>query len=249
MPDLNLLLLPLLGAYFLVAYTNLFYYNQLQLDRQRLIFSVFLIAFLLLVASFTITSVLKTYYPEFSDTLVGFIPIKEKWIGTSLVAFLLAVGLSLALNLFIGRSRSLARAVRKHGDAFQNLLLDALLSRELLMVSLKNNKVYIGFVDRYPPGGLELPYFEITPVLSGYRDADDNTLKISTDYSKAYESLLLNDEADEDGDISEDISEIVLTVNIEELVSASPFNSSVFRKMNPSDSRKKEVDPELESTS
>ncbi len=52
-----------------------------------------------------------------------------------------------------------------------------------MQLTLKNNKVYIGFTDIILVAK-ETNYLKITPVLSGYRDFESKLLKITTNYLK-----------------------------------------------------------------
>lgn len=57
---------------------------------------------------------------------------------------------------------------------------------KLVMISLGDNKVYVGFISQLPPAtASKLTYVRILPVWSGYRDKDDRTVSRTTDYEEA----------------------------------------------------------------
>lgn len=57
---------------------------------------------------------------------------------------------------------------------------------QLLMITLGDNKVYVGFVSQLPPvSASELSYVRILPVWSGYRDKDDRRVYRTTNYDQA----------------------------------------------------------------
>lgn len=56
----------------------------------------------------------------------------------------------------------------------------------LVMVTLSDNKVYVGFVDQLPPAvASKFEYLRILPVWSGYRDGADRRVYRTTSYEKA----------------------------------------------------------------
>ncbi|MEM6737091.1 MAG: hypothetical protein AAF620_13580 [Bacteroidota bacterium] len=234
MPDLNLLIFPLLGSYFFLSRTNYFKIRQQLLDRQRLIFTILLYALCFLTLSFIVASLIKEWFPLFSYKILLLIPIKQKWVGTCLLSFILALFSSLVLNLWYKESKSFVKAVLKYGNDLHKLLLSAFTNRELLMVSLKNNKVYIGFIDYLPKSNdFNFLYFKITPIVSGYRLDTNHSLEITTNYFKAYENYhILSENEDFSEDAFDNLDKIEVIIKTDELVSASLFNIELYQQFN-----------------
>ena len=228
MPDLNLLILPLIGSYFLLSNTYRLYYVQQQLDRQRLIFLTFLYSFYLLVTAFAVASALRFLLPSLTQSVEQWLPIKQPWIGTSFLALLMGFMTPLVVNKFFNKEKSLIKAVRKYGNSLQNLLLESFLNKTLIMVTITGGKVYVGFIDSFPAGGLDIPYFDITPVFSGYRD-EKHQLHFTTDYLEAYEGI-----STDKIEAYDDLNKIVVTLKTEDVVTSSPFNSELYVRFNPS---------------
>jgi hypothetical protein len=111
--------------------------------------------------------------------------VKERFIETGLLSFLLGVALSHLFNLLWSKEKIMKKVIFKYGGEVERLTLDCFLNQDLLMISLKNNKVYIGFVSELE-FSLDSEFIKIDPVFSGYRD-DTKKLNITTDYLEAFE--------------------------------------------------------------
>ena len=89
------------------------------------------------------------------------------------------------LNLLFDKGRAEERVAAKYGDLVELLIAEAIERSELIEVSLKTGKSYIGFaigntISRWPEADLAL-----LPVASGYRSKDTQELVITTDYATA----------------------------------------------------------------
>jgi len=228
-PDLNLLILPILGAYLLISKTHYFRFKQQLLDRQRLIFTTLLYSVYLLVLSFLISSIIKKFLPEFSFLILSNIPIKEKWIGTTTLSFLLGFTSPYLINIFFKDVTSMFKAIREVGNMFHNLLLSAFLNRDLVMITLTNGKVYIGFIDTLPE--FNFLYFKLTPVFSGYRNSD-HKLELSTNYMEAYQKLIDTSEIEDDS--YTDLDNIEIALKTEEVLSSSIFDINLYKQFQDS---------------
>ncbi|MFB6306439.1 MAG: hypothetical protein ABEH43_05540, partial [Flavobacteriales bacterium] len=97
------------------------------------------------------------------------------------------------------QGRYIVEAISEVGSELDILFSTSFNYEEQVMITLENNKVYIGYV-------LELPipsvsnYIRLMPLLSGYRDQKDKKLHLTTKYIEAYkeyESFKSNYEDDE----------------------------------------------------
>lgn len=76
-------------------------------------------------------------------------------------------------------------------NQFEYMLYEATKSVRMLQITLKSNKVYIGYIqntlinDNFD----DTEYFTIYPLISGYRNKDDLTLTLTTSYADAYKQI------------------------------------------------------------
>lgn len=187
MPSFNLLILPILGAFYFIE-TNHFYKVKYSLhDRQRYIYTSFLFAFYLLIPSFAIASAVKHEFPAFSYFILKNLPIKEPHVGTSLLSFLVGFSSAHISNWITSKENILKKLVEKYGGEVERLTLECFTNKELLQVSLKNDKVYIGFISEVK-FTLDNQIIILDPVFSGYRD-EYKKIQIITDYLEAFETF------------------------------------------------------------
>ncbi|HEX8576309.1 MAG TPA: hypothetical protein VF677_08455, partial [Flavobacterium sp.] len=78
------------------------------------------------------------------------------------------------------KSQLIGWAVDKNGDELEKLFKKSVDDALLIQVTLKNDKVYIGYSEIIPIPQ-KTNYLTLTPVLSGYRD-DKKQLHITTEY-------------------------------------------------------------------
>ncbi|HEY0150718.1 MAG TPA: hypothetical protein VGB92_01905 [Longimicrobium sp.] len=115
--------------------------------------------------------------------------------GTSLLAFLGgALGwwpLNLLLRLF-GRTRNhYARAAMETWGDYLEILMEDSIQRSLpVAVTLKNGKVYIGWVLQNFDPAYERKYLRLLPSDSGYRDPATHELNLTTHYSPVLQDVL-----------------------------------------------------------
>jgi hypothetical protein len=122
--------------------------------------------------------------------------------------------------------------------ALDRLLYQASLAQHLLSISMKDGKVYIGYIQELPPNPEDRnSYFEILPVHSGYRDKDTREMKLTTFYENAYERLV------ESGADEEDWIVFLKVLKIDDILSAGRFDPEVYVKFNekPSDQDESEI--------
>lgn len=231
----NILLLPLLAGFVVLARARLFSYATSQLEKEQLLLRVSLAGLLLLLSSRVICVAL-------ADTFFGqcLIQLKQAlapfpYMGTAVGTLLLAVFFVLAVNRLIPEEEAGlwlyhserfnqlegmfflgALGVRPSGrmgylELFLNqFFLDWERTRQhiqfllgkrterlqfscfetgdpqLVMVTLNDNKVYVGLVSQLPPiVASRFEYFRILPVWSGYRDPRDRRVYRTTDYQSA----------------------------------------------------------------
>ncbi|MCH8533626.1 MAG: hypothetical protein LAT51_01030 [Flavobacteriaceae bacterium] len=228
----NILILPLCGGYFILLNFVYLKYKYQRLSSQRLLFSSIITGTLLLFGTFILRCFLN---PEFELSLFHLlnnsIPITHiPYLWTSIASFLIAFFGTLVFNLTIylilGKSfkPAISFAVKKYGDEIEKLFRTSAKTGQLMQITLKNNKVYIGFTDIIPVPK-ETNYLKITPVMSGFRDLITKNLNIITKYFKVLEVYL-----DDNPEFS--IYDIDISIKQDEILSASIYDQNVFNMFN-----------------
>ncbi|WP_337234222.1 hypothetical protein [Proteus terrae] len=129
----------------------------------------------------------QAYYLKLADikfALFGVVSILLSWVAGKLVKFYINSNNN-------RRIEALVKVV--HNDPFESLLIEAEVRRFPVIITLDSRKVYVGMVScpQFEHGKIE--FIEILPLLSGYRDKDELTVIITTNYKKHYiESGIIN---------------------------------------------------------
>lgn len=221
MSEYGLLILPILGAYFFLSYTYILKFRLRQLGDQQLIFETFLFALILIIPSYLLGFCIKKYCPEMSYWILSNLPIKIKWIGTCSLTVLIGIIGSIVTNKIWPEFKSIQYVVKNYGNGIDQLLLKTFYETNLLMVTLNNGKIYVGFVPQYPPHWINLSYFDMVPIMSGYRKNETHEVIITTDYLEAYDDFTENEE---------DSAHIEMLIKTNEIITASPFNIELAEK-------------------
>ncbi|MBS6210188.1 MAG: hypothetical protein KH812_08865 [Proteus hauseri] len=79
---------------------------------------------------------------------------------------------------------ALAKAV--NNDPLESMLIEASVRSFPVILTLSSRKIYVGFINcpRFEHGKAE--YLQLLPLLSGYRDKEDLTVTITTNYRRHY---------------------------------------------------------------
>ncbi|WP_375577653.1 hypothetical protein ABWH96_11380 [Marivirga tractuosa] len=235
MPNFNLLILPILGAFYFIEVNHYFKVKYSLHDRQRYIYTSFLFAFYLLVPAFLISAGLKHYFPEFSYWILSKLPIKEKHIGTSLLSFLIGLSSSHILNKIRSKEKIFKKLVEKYGGDAERLIQECFYQKELLAVSLKNEKVYIGFITEFK-ASLDNTYIALDPVFSGFRD-EERKLILTTDYLEAFETFetFYPEKEKQTSQLQDQAGFSKLLIKKEEIRTFSKFDMDLYMAFNESE--------------
>lgn len=230
----NLLILPLIGGYYLLSRFNIFKYRQQRLDRQRLIFDTILIGLFLLISSFLLRKLLYLFLPELLDTIYSYFPIKTPFIGTTFASFLIAVIITEFGNrtFYSNQKLYIENAIKDVGNELELLLRTSLKQSLLLEFTLDTNKVYIAWVKELPIPTVT-NYIRVIPVLSGYRD-NEKRLNFTTHYLSVYAEYI------EEGKIKgiEEL-DVDLIITLDNVVTVSYFDVEMYERFKKPDSSKK----------
>jgi len=219
----NLLLFPIVGGYFIITRLEHFKYINQRLDRQMILFNSIIVGTALLIGSYIICTSCSYVFPDQVHFLKHNSPIKQEFFGTSLVSFLIALPITWIGNSIINEEAAIASAIDRIGSELEKLFKYSCFEQELVQITLKNDKVYVGWVEVLPKPQVS-PYVTILPVLSGYRDEKKN-LHITTSYLTVYADYIKQGQikAVEDLDIH-------LVVQVDEIITATRFDYEVFEK-------------------
>jgi hypothetical protein len=96
-------------------------------------------------------------------------------------------------------------------------------------VTLKNGKVYVGFVVRAFDPAYDRKYIVMLPTVSGYRREDTHELRFTTDYTRVYQELMEEDESL----LVRGVEDFQLVIPVAEVLSANLFDPDIYRRFNP----------------
>jgi len=130
---------------------------------------------MLLIPAYAIAVWLGDSHPAF------FPDVRER---AAIPSVLLGIVLPVPLNyLFFSPRNAERRVAEKHGDLIELLIVESIERGKLVEVSLKGDKVYIGFALASRVAKWTGSHMSMLPVSSGYRDKETRELTITTNYA------------------------------------------------------------------
>jgi len=201
---LSVLTLALLGGFLFVNLCYLTRFSVLQSTGYRLVFSsaVAGVVFLFL-ATISIPLLLKLPGAQYvSDSWTKLVRIEHS--GKPVIAFLMGVILWMPFNLLgwlnppvlrwrpfrvLGEGAAIEREIRKKQNPLEVLLRQAMGSKSLVSVTVKNGKVYIGKVltTSNPAFGMEA--IKLLLSRSGYRDKNTQEMRLNVNYDETHSAI------------------------------------------------------------
>ena len=195
----GLILIPLVAGY---AFSTTWAASRYHVKRDEgygLYFKVALYSIALTVAGFLsyllvlskhpvihtwIASTLNDLAPTFHPT-----PFDETAFGS--MAMTLAIGLLAGhlMNFIPGHNRFFLKRAIKNDD-FERLVIRAIEKSMPMMVTLSNNKVYVGWVIRALDPGNERKEVRILPLFSGFRSPTSGEVDFTTRYESIYLEII-----------------------------------------------------------
>ncbi len=230
----NLLLLPVIVGYFILNHSYFFKYNTQRFSPSRIIYESISIALFLIVFGFILRTFFQWCFPSFLQEMIillNKIPIQKVdyfWtvVFSCVLALLFVFGSNFYLKKNYQESQFIAWAVEKNGDEIEKLFKKSVEEGCLLQITLKNDKVYIGYSEIIPIPQ-KTNYLILTPVLSGYRD-EKKQLHITTDYYKAIDDFLKG--LDTNNKSNQLNTEII--IKQDEILTAGMYEQQIFEKFN-----------------
>ncbi len=219
----NLLLLPLVGGYYLLVTSRFTKYIHQRIDRQRLIFNSVLVGIALIFLSVVITQTVGYLLPAWTEGIKQAVPLQLPYTGTAVLSLLFGIVLPHLSNLFIDKTRALSRSIKLTGDELEQLIDGAFLDASLVSFTMKNGKVYVGWPVSLPRPSRD-SYLSVLPLFSGYRNAEQD-ITFTTEYWDVYQ------QRQEEGEENM-YRGFLLVLATGEIVSASLFDLGVYDRFN-----------------
>lgn len=227
----NLLLLPLVAGYFILTNFVYFKYKYQRLPSQRLLFSSIIAGIFVAAASILSQVVFRYLFPStyvwcgslIVESTLDFLKTRfsAALIFGLLASLLLVPLLNRILKIIFGADAPINHAVNEYGDELEQLFRDSVVFGWPLQITLKNDKVYLGFVDEIPEPK-KTNYLKFLPLYSGYRD-ERKTLALTTSYETVHDMLKM------DG-LNQKIEMMIVVLKQDEILSASPHDAEVYSR-------------------
>lgn len=228
--NLGLLLFPALSGYVLLGWTYVSRYWFARRSGYALFFSAAVAGVVLLATARLATVFLSPYIPSELMRLRHDYA-RFDYAGTVLVSALLAVALPPLVNHFTDRIKWAKRFARAGGDLIECLIQEAVESKghQLVEVSTKSSKSYIGFALESGVAAGGEPDIAIAPLVSGYRHSETRELKITTHYGP-----VLLSESESESESKEQPAKAVLehfcvVIPLAEVASARRFDPAAYQ--------------------
>lgn len=223
----NLLILPLVGGYYIISRFNGYKFFQQRLDRQRLIFDSILCGIIILGITIIIRYIFELFASDFIQLLYQYLPLKIPYIGTTIFSFIFSIVFTEIGNLTFcsDRKKQIEKSIKKVGNEFETLLRSSFKDSKLLEFTLDTDKVYIAWVKELPIPTVS-NYIRVVPVFSGYRDTTKQ-LKFTTNYLSVYSEYVREGKIKEIYDLDVD-----LIITLDNLVTVSYFDIEMYERFN-----------------
>ncbi len=242
----NLYLIPLITGYLILTYSLIFKYNIQRLSRNRILFESVALGLLVGIAGFLLRTMIEVICKQLIVSIIEFLKIfpiqKPDYFWTIIFSCIISLFFVWLSNLIIRKrfkkDEPIVWAIRQNGDEIERLFKDSVEQGFAMQITLKNNKVYVGFSETIPIPQ-KTNYLSITPIISGYRDSETKKIHITTDYFNVVDKFI---EEIEDDD--ENVESINLNTDIiikqDEILSASIYDQKIYEKFNQADDDEKQ---------
>ena len=176
-------LLPVLAGY--VFLTRLYFTRSdvLRDSGYHLFFKSAIAGFVLGLFVYLIIFILKTCEPGIGERWEPLLPFGTDFsYHHGVLSFLLGFAVPSVINPFYGREQAERRTANERGHLIDLLIAESFDRSELVEISLRSGKSYIGFALESKMTRRGESDVALLPMASGYRDEDSRELKITNDY-------------------------------------------------------------------
>lgn len=211
-----------MGGYYITTRLEGAKFISQRLSSQAIFFNAVLIGIPLLIFSLGITTAATSILPTQVEWIkTNVFPLKDDYFGTCFLSVLLAFVFTKYRNWRIDEAEFIQKAIDEIGNELELLVSHSFKESKLIQLTLKNDKVYIGWAEVLPKPS-HCQYIQLIPLFSGYRD-EKKELVITTDYSSVYSELI------QKGKIR-DIKQLKMNLVImaDEIITASKFDFEIF---------------------
>ena len=135
--------------------------------------------------------------------------------------FLLSIASPPIFNRFRDDERDYRKFLLEKGNTIDILIYYSFLSSELLQITLRNRKVYIGVISYVAFSDRENSIVTILPFYSGYRNKDTNEFTPTTNYRPIIQQFIIESasmDSDAEFDVSFPKSEIIVIRQFDEQI-------------------------------
>lgn len=130
---------------------------------------------------------MERFFPLSNEEASRFRDLKFALCGILSLLMAYVVG-GLKQRWYKNSNRRIDALVKAVGDnALENMLMEASATQKAIITTLQSRKFYVGLVycPAFEHGTFD--YLEMLPLLSGYRDKDDLTINVTTNYHEHYD--------------------------------------------------------------
>jgi len=110
--------------------------------------------------------------------------------GRTFLALILGSVLWFPLNyLVLDKNHQIDNVIERKGDPLEGLLRRAMGEGKLVSITLKNNKVYVGYITSNFNPIFQIEYLKLLPVISGYQSDKTKTINFTTYHGGPYNRI------------------------------------------------------------
>lgn len=222
----NLLLFPLVGAYYILIRFKYLKYIQSRLESQRILLNAALIGIFLLTFTFFLRAIANILFPETLNSVYQHFPLKVPFFGTTVSSLLIAIIATEAANLFVNREKAIKFSIDYIGNELELMLKSSINDSRLLQITLDNDKFYIGWAKELPKPSVS-NYIRIIPAFSGYRN-DKKELIFTTEYLSVYASYINEGSVKDIDELNTD-----LVIRLNNIITVAFFDMEMYQRFNP----------------
>lgn len=139
--------------------------------------------------------------------------------------------INMIINKYYHKNDPILWAVNKHGDELENLAKESADKGLTIQVTLKSNKVYIGFYEQIPIPQ-KTNYLTISPILSGYRESETKKLIITTNYFNVVNEFITEIENNSESEIDIITLNTDVIIKQDEILTAGIYEQEIYDKFN-----------------
>lgn len=244
----NLFLIPIITGYLILTFSLIFKYNIQRLSRNRILFESVALGLFVGIAGFFLRTIIELFCKQQIVSIIEFLTIfpiqKPDYFWTIIFSCIISLFFVWLSNVIIRKrfkkDEPIVWAIRQNGDEIERLFKDSVEQGFAMQITLKNNKVYVGFSETIPIPQ-KTNYLTITPIISGYRDSETKKLHITTDYFRVVDEFIQEIEEQKDESVETINLNTDIIIKQDEILSASVYDQKIYEKFNQKDDNIKEV--------